>query len=78
MKKWLETLLDEKGIDRQTYLEVEGKSGLNIIPVQIVINAIAAAPASEKKAIKHNLVKIDFCNGDVLDYIRHLAQAIAI
>lgn len=78
MKKWLETLLDEKGIDRKTYLEVEGNSGLNIIPVQVMVDAIAAAPTHERKAIKNNLIRIDFCNGNVLDYIQHLAQAIAI
>jgi hypothetical protein len=31
----------------------------------------------EKKAIKDWLVKIDFVNGNVLDYFKHLAQAIA-
>lgn len=36
------------------------------------------APASEQRAIKTMLVKIDFVNGDVRKYLRHLAQAIAL
>tara|TARA_R110000782_G_C14819205_1_gene413816 strand:+ start:21238 stop:21474 length:237 start_codon:yes stop_codon:yes gene_type:complete len=78
MKTYLETLVSEKGLDAEMLLEVEGKSGLNIIPLQIVIDAISEASKAEQKAIKAMLVKIDFVNGSVADYFKHLAQAIAI
>lgn len=78
MKTYLETLISEKGRDLEELLEVEGPSGLNIMPLAVVVDAIAQAPASEQAAIKTMIVKIDFVNGDVFGYFRHLAQAIAV
>lgn len=75
---WLATLIGEKNIDTEQVLEVEGASGLNIIPVGCVIEAMQNTSAAEQAAIKKTLVKIDFMNGDVLHYIKHLAQALAI
>jgi len=76
-KTYLTTLIEEKGQSLDMALEVEGPSGTNYMTLEILVAAIAAAPAHEQKAIKHNLVKIDFVNGNVFDYFKHLAQAIA-
>lgn len=78
MKKYLETLITEKGRELDDIIEVEGPSGLNVMPLAVLVDAIAAAPASEQRAIKTMIVKIDFRNGDVFDYFKHLAKAIAI
>lgn len=79
MKKYLETLISEKSAhDIDDMFEVEGPSGANWMAYQNVVDAIAAAPKVERDAIRTMLVKIDFVNGDVFDYFRHLAQAIAI
>ena len=42
-----------------------------------VVAAMQLAPKHEQAAIKTMLVKIDFVNGDVCRYLKHLAQAIA-
>lgn len=76
--KWLDTFISEKGVNVDRILEVEGASGVNMMPVQIVLDAIKSAPANEQAAIKTTFVKIDFVNGDVLHFINHLARAIAI
>lgn len=76
--KWLDTFLSEKGIDGEQVLNVAGPSGANSIPVACLVDAIKQAPKNEQQGIKSMLVKIDFRNGNVLDYFRHLAQAIAI
>lgn len=78
MKTYLKNLIDEKGYDREQMLVVDGPSGENYIPLAIVEDAILGAPKHEQKGIRNVLVKIDFMNGDCLDYFRHLAQAIAI
>jgi hypothetical protein len=75
---WLSTFISEKGIDTEEILTVTGPSGPNHIPVGCLVEAINQAPAHEQSAIKTTIVKIDFFNGDVLHYFRHLAQAIAI
>lgn len=74
--KWLQTFIEEKGISEND-IEVEGPSGLNFMPLSILIDAIKQASKDEQKGIKHKLVQIDFYNGDVMDFFKHLAKAIA-
>jgi len=75
---WLDTFLSEKGIDGEQVLTVEGPSGENYIPVACLVEMMKQAPRNEQEGIKAMVVKIDFLNGDVLKYFKHLAQAVAI
>ena len=76
--KWLDKFLDEKELDLDVMFEVEGPEwGLNIIPAAVVVEHMRIAPAREQAKIKDMIVRIDFQNGDVMDYLRHLAGAIA-
>lgn len=77
-QKWLDTFLAEKGVDYEETLEVEGpKWGTNWMPIRVVVAAMKVAPKHEQDAIKKTFVKIDFMNGDVRHFIKHLAKAIA-
>ena len=76
--KWLDTYIEEARIDPEEVFTVEGPSGENYIPVGVLIEHIKMAPAKEQKAIQHGIVRLDFANANVRDYLRHLAQAIAI
>lgn len=78
MKKYLETLFDEKNISLETSIEAQGASGTNFMTLQTVVDAIVIAPKHEQRKIKDILVQIDFKNGDVLHFIKHLANALAI
>lgn len=73
---WLDTLISEKGIDPEERFELEGPSGLNNIPIGCILDAMKSAPAAEQKALKGKLVGIDFVNGDVRHFLRHLARAL--
>lgn len=75
--RWIDTFLMEKGVDLEHTLEVAGASGTNYIPVACLVDAMKSAPAHEQAGIKSTVVRIDFLNGNVLDYFRHLARAIA-
>jgi hypothetical protein len=75
---WIDTFLAEKGVDLEHTFEVPGRSGLNLIPVASLVDAMKAAPAHEQAGIKSMVVRIDFANGDVLPYFAHLARAIAL
>lgn len=70
--KWLATFVEEKGLDLSEY--VQGKN----ITLQVgdVLSAMNSAPESEQAQIKKTLVMIDFKNGDVMHFIRHIAQAL--
>jgi hypothetical protein len=76
--KWLETFIAEKGIDTDEEIILTGKTGnINFMTIGTVVEAIKSAPVTEQAGIKTMIVKIDFRNGDVCHYFRHLAQALA-
>lgn len=77
--QWLDTFVEEKNLNTEYVFEVEGEEwGTNYIPLACVIDAIKQANQEEKKAIRDMIVRIDFYNGDVMDYFKHLAKAIAL
>lgn len=76
--KWLDTFVAEKGLDTEHLFEVAGMSGTNLIPLGVVVDAIKSTGSREQAAIKTMIVKIDFLNGNVLNYFNHLAKALAI
>ena len=76
--KYIETLMEEKSFDLEERFEVEGMSGPNSMTYQIIVDAILGAGEMEQDGIADMLRRIDFKNGDVRGYLRHLAQAIAI
>ena len=45
--------------------------------LEISFANIKATTPEEQAGIKDMIVKIDFYNGDVVDYFRHLAQVLA-
>lgn len=75
--KWLDTFIEEKGIDLEDTFTVNGPSGENHMPYGVVIEHMKIAPKHEQKALKDMIVKLDFKNADIKHYLRHLAQAIA-
>tara|TARA_R110000787_G_scaffold204451_1_gene314952 strand:- start:1870 stop:2106 length:237 start_codon:yes stop_codon:yes gene_type:complete len=77
MKNFIYTLISEKNLNLETTFEVEGQSGLNIIPLGVVVEHILIASIKEQSEIKNILVKIDFKNGDIMHLFKYLAQAIA-
>lgn len=77
MIKYVKTLIEEKGLDLEHTFEVEGDSGMNFIPLSVVVEHIAIAPKHEQSKIRNILTQIDFKNGDVMHFFNHLAGAIA-
>ena len=74
---WLDTFIAEKGIDLEATFEFDNHNGFNIMPYGIVVEAIKKTTGSERNSIKNIIVKIDFANGDVLDFFRFLGRGLA-
>ena len=74
---WLDTFIEEKGIDLGQILEVKTEKNTRYFEVGNVIENIKATEPEEQEEIKKTIIKIDFYNGDVGDYFKHLAQALA-
>ncbi len=77
MENYLNDLISEKGLNKETIIEVEGASGTNFIPLGVVVEHILIVNSTEQAKITKTLVKIDFHNGDVMHFFTYLAQAIA-
>lgn len=75
--KWLDTFIEEKGIDLWQVIEIKTENNTHYFEVGNIIDNIKATTPEEQAGIKNMIVKIDFYNGDVVDYFRHLAQALA-
>ena len=75
--QYLREFFAEKDIPEKTF-EVEGPEwGTNFIPNTVVVEHMAQISAGEAKKIAGVLRKIDFANGDVNDFLGHLAKALA-
>lgn len=70
---WFKSFLEEKEVDMSFFVTAGDGSQLQ---VGDVCSAILSAAPQEQEKIKTTLVKIDFLNGDVYHYFKHLAQAL--
>ena len=77
VNNWLDTFIDEKNINKHDTFEINKNGSLNIISYGSIIDHIKITSKQEQEQIKKTIVKIDFFNGDVLHFFRHLGQALA-
>lgn len=77
--KWLDTFVEEKGLDTEHQFEVEGpKMGTNWIQLGCVLDVCKNTSAEEQKKIKDTIVTIDFHNGNVMHFFNYLAKGLAV
>lgn len=75
--QYLRDFFAEKDIPEKTF-EVEGPEwGTNYIPNTVVVEHMTLVGNDEAKGLENVLRKIDFANGDVNDFLGHLAKALA-
>ena len=71
-QQWLVTFAEEKQIDMSDFVQGDNCT----LQVGDVLSAMMSAPPMEQHAIKEVFLHIHFKNGDVMDFIRHCAQAL--
>lgn len=75
-EKWLDTFIDEKCIDpSEEFKSTNGSISMQFSYADIIDN-IKYTSVDEQKKIKDMLIKIDFQNGDIKDYFKHLSKAL--
>lgn len=74
--KWLDTFIEEKGIDLNEIITLESNNNIHNFEIGNIVETIKVTSREEQEKIKDTIVKIDFANGDVLDYFKHLANAL--
>ena len=73
MKTYFDRLFEEKGIDLDTPIQMEGQINFT---VRNVIEFLNNAPKSIKDKAEHNYTMIDFKNGDIMDFTKYIAKGI--
>ena len=76
-EKWLDLFIKEKGIDLEDIITVETTENTHYFEIGNIIENIKRTSKEEQAKIKDTIVKIDFNNGDVIDYFKELARALA-
>jgi hypothetical protein len=72
-KKWLETLIEEKGLENEIFtIDYEGE--FHMIEMQFLVEFLGGMDKRNQDKIKNILVMIDFKNGDVMDFMNHCAR----
>lgn len=75
--KWIDTFIEEKGIDLQKVIEIKTEKNTHYFEIGNIVENIKATTLEEQSTIKDTIVKIDFYNGDILDYFKFLAKILA-
>ena len=78
MKNYLNNLLNEKNISKETILKAEGTEwGTNFIPMHTIIDFMCAQSKETQNKMRMNLVKLDFNNADVMHFFQYTANFLA-
>ena len=64
---------NEKRLSSQIYEVKDGNGVVHMIPTEVVLEALAQTRGSERKKAE----EIDFRNGDVHHFLKHLAEGLA-
>lgn len=75
---WINTFLSEKEIDLDEEITIQDRIGnTNWLTVGVVVEGMLSTTKAQQEAIKAMLVKIDFRNGNVRNYLNHLGVCMA-
>ena len=68
-------MLDEKGLlDEVLEFTVDGE--FHHMPVMVVVEFVEGMPVDIRNKVNGQLSKIDFMNGNVMDFVEYLAKGI--
>ena len=78
MNTFFNRYFNEKQLDNQVYEITTPNGTMNLIETDMVIAKIKTTQGEEAKKIEAIIRQIDCLNGDIHNFLRHLAQAMAI
>ena len=75
--KWFATFLEEKDLPFESFEVTANNGTVHMMDTEVIIEVIKGCSRKEQKGIKAMMVRIDFVNGNVNDYLKHLGQGMA-
>ena len=76
-KNWIDTFIEEKDLPMEDTFTIDKNGTMNIMSYKTIYEHMLIANKQEQEQIKNMIVKIDFLNGNILDFFQHLGKAIA-
>jgi hypothetical protein len=73
-EKYIKDFFNEKEIPYELF-EIKHNNMMHFMDTENVIDLIRNAPPHEKREIQKILIRIDFRNGNVNDFLKHLATS---
>jgi len=71
--KWLEVFIEEKGYENEVFnFEMQGQ--FHMVEMDFLVEFLKGIDGENQRKIKDMLVKIDFMNGNVKDFLLHCAK----
>lgn len=75
--KWLDAFLEEKGLDLSEAFKQTNEDGISkVFSYHDIVYEIKNASEEEQNEIQSMLIKIDFSNGNIKDFLKHLSKAL--
>lgn len=71
--KWFDRFLEEKDLSYVSWELKDVVGNMHMINSDVVIESIKNTGTDEQSKIKDMIVRLDFNNGNILDYFKHLA-----
>jgi len=75
-KQYLETFFEEKNLPFESWEVIAEDGTPHFIDSDVVVEAILNCPNHEQKKIADVIRRIDFANGNVNDFLKHLAKGL--
>lgn len=71
--EFMRTMMEEKGVINKI-MDFESEGEFHIVPVLAVVEFIESSPEELRAQVNQTLSKIDYQNGNVLNFVEYLAR----
>ena len=76
-KNWIDTFIDEKDLPMDDTFTIDKNGTMNIMSYKTIYEHMLIANDQEQEQIKNMIVKIDYMNGNILNFFQYLGKLIA-
>jgi len=76
-KNWIDTFIDEKDLPMEDTFTIDKNGTMNIMSYKTIYEHMLIANDQEQEQIKNMIVKIDYMNGNILNFFQYLGKLIA-
>ena len=76
-KNWIDTFIEEKDLPMEDTFTIDKNGTMNIMSYKTIYEHILIANDQEQEQIKNMIVKIDYMNGNILNFFQYLGKLIA-